>query len=148
MTEIEAIETLRAYKEVVDRMIDYCREFEPKEDISGYLKKKETFEMAIHALEEIQQYRKNGKVLNGSDLSGLELANIWIKLERLKKYEAIGSVEECCAAMEKQKPKKPVKRSFIIPYKGIDVCPGCKEPINKKQHHCKCGQAIDWSEGN
>lgn len=66
--------------------------------------------------------------------------------DKWKSYKAIGTVEECRAAVEKQKPKKPVKRSFIIPYKGIDVCPGCKEPINKKQHHCKCGQAIDWSE--
>lgn len=64
-------------------------------------------------------------------------------LEEIQQYRVIGTVEECRESVEKQKPKKPVKRSFIIPYEGIDVCPNCKEPINKKEHHCKCGQAID-----
>lgn len=67
-------------------------------------------------------------------------------LEEIQQYREIGTVEECRAAMEKQVPKKPVKRSFIIPYEGIDVCPNCKEPISKKEHHCKCGQTIDWRE--
>lgn len=114
MTEKEAIKNLQVYGQSVVYMIEYCENFEPKEDISGYLDKKETFDIAIKALEELQQYRE------------------------------IGSAEECREAREKQKPKKPVKRSFILPYEGINACPNCKEPINKKEHHCKCGQAIDW----
>lgn len=58
--------------------------------------------------------------------------------------------------IEKQIPKKPIY-TFIdgftlsIPY----YCPVCGERISKydayarcvlKEHHCKCGQAIDWSE--
>lgn len=48
-------------------------------------------------------------------------------------------------ALEKQIAKKPVKRSFIVPYEGINVCPSCKEPLpSSKEHHCKCGQKLDW----
>lgn len=50
-------------------------------------------------------------------------------------------------ATEKQIAKKPVKRSFIVPYEGINVCPSCKEPLpSSKEHHCKCGQKLDWRE--
>ena len=105
----------------------------------------------MNALEEIQQYREIGTV------EELKNAKMYIDLAKkhgtvgkaidaCAEYEAIGTVEECRAAVEKQKPKKAVKRSFVIPYEGIDVCPNCKELINKKQHHCKCGQAIDRSE--
>lgn len=58
-------------------------------------------------------------------------------------------------ALEKQIPKKPksvyVKGvSLPIPYE----CPNCGEPVIrysgydgvKGEHHCKCGQAIDWTE--
>lgn len=51
------------------------------------------------------------------------------------------------AAIEKQIPKKPVKKSFIIPYEGINVCPSCKEPLGGKKYYCcECGQKLDWSE--
>lgn len=67
-------------------------------------------------------------------------------LKDIRKYRELGTVEELREAKEKQMAKKPVKRSFIIPFEGINVCPSCKRPINKKEHHCNCGQAIDWSE--
>lgn len=67
-------------------------------------------------------------------------------LEEIQQYRTLGTPEELREAREKQISKKPIKRSFIIPYEGIDVCPSCKEPISKKEHHCKCGQAIDWSD--
>lgn len=118
MTEKEAIETLRAYKEVVDRMIDYCRESELKEDKSGYLKKKVAFEMAISALEEIQKYREIGTVEEIKDLlvtiseasedvdeSGISTGLIK-DLVQLAKYRKIGTVEECRVAVEKREPKK------------------------------------------
>lgn len=76
MTENEAIKHLQSYAEVVDNMIKYCKDFEPKADITGYLEKKTVFAMAISALKEIQQYRE------------------------------IGTVEECREAVEKQKAKK------------------------------------------
>ncbi|OUO78173.1 hypothetical protein B5F53_11540 [Blautia sp. An249] len=91
--------------------------------------------MEVHALKEIRA------------IYITQALNMSIKaLKEIQQYRKIGTVKECRAAMKKQNPKKPVKRSFIIPYEGIDVCPNCKEPINKKEHHCKCGQAIEWSD--
>lgn len=37
MTENKAIKHLQSYAEVVDNMIKYCKDFEPKADITGYL---------------------------------------------------------------------------------------------------------------
>ena len=60
---------------------------------------KEALNMAISALEEIQQYRAIGTVEelktmkeNGA-FSALEMAQIAAKLNKLKEYEAIGTVE-------------------------------------------------------
>ena len=62
MTENEAIKHLQSYAEVVDNMIKYCKDFEPKADITGYLEKKTVFAMAISAIKEVQQYREIGTV--------------------------------------------------------------------------------------
>ena len=89
----------------------------------------ETFDMAIAALKEIQQYRE------------------------------IGTVEECREAVEKQKPQKPKDSLKIDPvidengaYVDADVtvyllCPNCGEMIGIDEScdkFCReCGQAID-----
>lgn len=59
-------------------------------------------------------------------------------------------------ALEKQIPKKPAY-AFIDGFtlSVPSYCPVCGEQIAKydayarcvlKEHHCRCGQAIDWSE--
>ncbi len=109
----------------------------------------EAQEMAISALEEIQQYWALGtveelRVLKESTLSGLELANIWAALRKLKKYETIGTVEELREAREKQKPIQ-VTDIHIDEY----YCPACGAENNCDQgiigdRFCpNCGQAID-----
>ena len=76
-------------------------------------------------------------------------------LEEVQKYRAIGTVEECREAVEKQKAKKPdfegdgyadgnlVYDTWICPccgkhyevdYDDYDFCPNC-------------GQKLDWGEG-
>lgn len=92
---------------------------------SGYQMLRESLEMAITALKEIQQYRK------------------------------IGTVEECREAVEKQKPKKcdVTKDNFRIYYK-CPTCNHCLRVeynhgswMGKKSKNCsKCGQAINWEE--
>lgn len=68
-------------------------------------------------------------------------------MEEIQRYRSIGTVEECMENADKCKPKKAVKRSYVVPYEGIDVCPVCKQPIGKISKYCKnCGQAIDRSE--
>jgi hypothetical protein len=46
-------------------------------------------------------------------------------------------------AMEKQIPQKPK-----MPLDAYWVCPTCKLKIDYPFEHCRrCGQAIDWTEG-
>ena len=79
---------------------------------SGYLMLQESIDMAIKALEEVQQYRAIGTV------EELETASKYLRLvkkhgtvgkaiEACAEYEGIGTVEECRAAMEKQTAKTP-----------------------------------------
>lgn len=83
------------------------------------------FKVAIHALEEIQQYR------------------------------SIGTVEECKEARERQRAKKPNKRADrytdLIQHYSCPVCgryfgqAGVHNVIQfDKPKYCTCGQAIDW----
>ena len=95
---------------------------------SGYQMLRESLDMAIIALKEIQQYRE------------------------------IGTVEECRVAVEKQKPKAPKDSLKIKPvidengaYVDADVtvyflCPNCGELVGIDEdidRFCReCGQAI------
>ena len=86
---------------------------------SGYQMLRESLNMAISALEEIQQYRD------------------------------IGTVEECREAVEKQKPKKPLggvdiagNEYMICPY-----CSAIVEDGEWRADYCPdCGQSIRWDE--
>ena len=96
---------------------------------SGYQMLRESLDMAIIALKEIQQYRE------------------------------IGTVEECREAVDKQKPKAPKDSLKIKPvidgngaYVDADMtvyllCPNCGEMIGIDEScdkFCReCGQAID-----
>ena len=121
--------------------------------------------IAIKALEEIQQCRAIGTVEElqkmkgvitdfpidcGSPISNVE--EIW---SQLKKYLAIGTIEEFKALKEKSVAKKPIYSDFdeneaeeIIPYKA--VCPICGHEFefgtwnDEQNHHCDCGQKLDW----
>ena len=70
-------------------------------------------------------------------------------------YVAIGTVEECRGAMEKQKAKKPklkYKPRFLG--KTMYTCPNCgncclEDFANERQrnNYCwDCGQKLDWNE--
>lgn len=77
----------------------------------------------------------------------------------LQQYRAIGTVEECRAAMERQREKKPNKRADthtdLVRYY---YCPVCGRYFGQAGVHsvicfntpkyCICGQAIDWSDEN
>lgn len=48
-------------------------------------------------------------------------------------------------ALEKQIPQKP----YMDNENGIyeqECCPTCNRHLFPNEHHCRCGQAIDWSE--
>ena len=117
MTESEAIEVL------TDRHTSIGT---TKCDDVAWRKLKPAIDIAVNALEEIQQYR------------------------------AIGTVEECREARERQIAKKPIE--YEDKYYGCPICDNVlmfkweKYPTHLKDKkdglpYClSCGQAIDWSE--
>lgn len=46
-------------------------------------------------------------------------------------------------ALEKQIPKKPYKDNENGVYEK-EHCPSCHRGLFPNDHHCECGQAIDW----
>lgn len=84
-----------------------------------------------------------GKGVDGKAYEDMEMA---IKaLEEIQQYRAIGAVEECREAREKQIPKKPI-------HDGLYACPNCHTSMlqgtfEARGKCCKeCGQVLDWSE--
>lgn len=98
MNENEAIEELQ---NSIDLAKMCTQNYERKREIQGY-------EMAIKALDEVQQYRAIGTpeelqtMKEHGGFTGVELAQIAAGQMKLKEYQAIGTVEECRAAIEKQ----------------------------------------------
>lgn len=149
MTENEAIERIK-YR--IKTATDICGK-----DVDG--KVYEDMEIAINALQEIQQYRSIGTPdeIEGLNFSSnqLRLVNLVEKYkEKLKEYEKIGTVSKCKKAIEKQKPKIPniwgdgyVEGQLV--YDMYD-CPNCDESYEidyDDYDYCpKCGQRIDKSD--
>ena len=149
MTENESIKEL---KTSIDLAKMCTQNYERKREIQGY-------EMAINALEEVQQYRTIGtpeelKVAMKYVYLAKKHGTVGQVIENCVKYEEIGTPEECKAATEKQTAKKPdyegdgysdghlVYDTWICPccgkhyevdYDDYDFCPAC-------------GQCIDWSD--
>lgn len=104
----------------------------------------EAQEMAISALKEIQQYRDIGTVEEIEERNFLKTADE----TTLMAYEAIGTVEECREAREKQISIKP--RAVLLPYgKGYE-CRNCGNELSVNSfngEYCHwCGRKLDWSE--
>lgn len=115
MTENEAIKELETS---IDLAKMCTQNYERKNEIQGY-------EMAIKALEEVQQYRQ------------------------------IGTVEECREAVDKQTAKKPTLIDYKKYTNFVDNadflqdaywCPNCKRVVRSGSFCRDCGQHIDWSD--
>lgn len=123
---------------------------------------------AIQALEEVQQYRQIGSVelfagtKKISDLTK-KCGTIGKVFDECAEYAAIGTVEKCREAVEKQTAKRPefVDTRFMNNGKYISDgcqlqkcyrCPNCNQHIFHvwdDELYCKyCGQHIDWSDGD
>ena len=111
MNENEAIEYLQSRYLAVGSRVN-----PPKEECERH---NEVIDMAIKALEEVQQYR------------------------------AIGTTEECRAAVEKQMAKKPINTDDEY---GTFQCPNCNgliftvDRFETHKHCLLCGQLLDWSD--
>lgn len=67
--------------------------------------------------------------------------NVWFK----EHEKIIDAHNKAIESLEKQIPKKPKMDNDNGMYE-IEVCPYCMRKLFPYEHHCKCGQAIDWSE--
>lgn len=100
--------------------------------------------------EAIEELKLNIEMPFGINISK-EAAKLAIKaLKEIQQYRAIGTVGECRKAMERQKPKKPVKDKY-----NHDCCPDCGWIVYQDEWggrylpHCEnCGQAILWGNKN
>lgn len=129
MNENEAVYCLKADSESHSEVCEEC-------DLYGVVGcdhcQNDAIEIAIKALEEVQQYR------------------------------AIGTPEECRAAVEKQTAKRALHQGCYdknggwhewngINGKPYELCPNCRAnlccetPLDIKPKYCKnCGQKLDW----
>lgn len=148
MTENEAKDILNEIMELDDSMAQYSL---------TYMK---AMEVAIKALEEVQQYHAIGTpeglqtMKEYGAFTGEELATIFAMQMKLKEYEVIGTLDECREAREKQIPKRP--KEYEDKYFG---CPTCGNVLLHKWEkypdklmdksnglpYCLgCGQKLDW----
>ncbi len=137
MTEKEAIETLKHIN------LSRVHPFYSWEEMA------EVRDIAIKALEEIQEYRALGTVEQIEEQMLLTAADETI----LREYKVLGVVEELREAKEKLMPKTPCiwgdGYSDGYPVYDMYECPGCGEEYEidgEKYDFCpNCGQAIDWN---
>lgn len=124
-------------KEAIEVLKDFDKQVKAKAD--GVYQTHigvEACDIAIKAIEEIQQYREIGTVeeIKGLlvviseseedvDESGISVGLIK-NLVQLAKYRKIGTVEDFREAVEKQKPKKPLGGRDIYGYE-YKICPEC-----------------------
>lgn len=135
--------------EVINVLTEHTQMFVPVSDL-------EALEIAVEALEEVQEYRKIGTVEELSRASRYIMlakkhGTIGQMIDECAAYEEIGTLEEVGEAVEKQKPKKPDyegdgydKNGHII--YDTWICPNCgkKYEVDYDDYkHCpNCGQAI------
>ena len=79
-----------------------------------------------------------------------ELCQMALVSEEVKQYRAIGTLEECRAAMEKQTAKKPmhVTNSYFGYQKHkehVGYCPDCGHQVEEPYGCPNCLRKIDWS---
>lgn len=99
-------------------------------------------ETMITELKAVAEKHKNDKLFTFQTNITAMCGDIIPKLEQLAEYEAIGTVEECREARERQR----VKDIIHNPDGGVDedwLCPSCGRFCSPYTKHCQhCGQAV------
>lgn len=155
MNENEAKEKLQAYIEcqecqepadVLEQCDKNCDDCDLCYAQGLYGEHIEAVQMAIKALEEIQQYRALG--------TPEELAEVAVALMGFHEYQQIGTLAECRAAMEKQTAKRPdyegdgYADGHLIYDTWICPCCGRRYEVDYDDYdYCpNCGQKIKWGD--
>ena len=104
---------------------------------SGYYMLQESVDMAIQALEEIQQIKE---IISSFPLDcGSTVEDIREIYKQLRGFLQFGSIEEFKALKEKNEPKKPIDKISHI------ECPRCGTIKAIHNTYCSaCGQKLDW----
>ena len=91
-----------------------------------------TEQEAISCLNADKEYLVDMKVCDGEEMDIAIKA-----LEEVQQYRAIGTVEECRLAVEKMKPKRPINRCMFsecptcgnVEIKDCKHCPDCGQAL-------------------
>lgn len=69
-------------------------------------------------------------------------------LKEVQQYHAIGTLEECRAAMEKQMDEKPT--AVLGTFGGTEYeCKNCGNDVYYGDEYCRwCGRKLDWSDND
>lgn len=114
----------------------------------------EAQEMAIKALEELQQYRTLGtpeelKELKERAFTGVELAQIAAMQMKLKEYEKTGTTEECRAAVEKRdRDRKNVRKDTKLTYRELAEYCETRADCSRCEKYKLCERLSDYAEEN
>jgi rubrerythrin len=117
----------------IDETISHTREVAESQKMSARL---------IEDNEYIPESVDKEAIIYGNTICADEHEQLAEWLEELKQYRAIGTVEECLAAVEKQTAKRPriMGNAMICP-----SCPRCFKSDNSA--HCpSCGQKLKWED--
>lgn len=139
-------EAIKHAREVAKGNREKCTQYDFGCDkFSKCLECAEEHEQLAKWLEELKKYRAIGTVNEFKSLK-----EDWLnKFDRLIEYRKIGTLEECRAAVEKQKAKKPQKtESAGYRYTDTYRCPNCGGNFTGTgiAGYCyHCGQKLDWS---
>lgn len=147
MTENEAIEKIKYRMHTAEHVAGECG--------------MEDLEMAVNALEEIQRWHtsvvnpnvknefanRSTQICHNCDHKDEYIEELEAEVEA---FRAIGTVEECRAAVEKQTAKKP-KKTESEGYRYTDTyrCPNCGGNFSGTgiADYCyHCGQKLDWED--
>lgn len=149
MTENEAVEMFRKLLDVPCEMIVEYDSVLTKDKYRELVKIRCAEEMAISALEEVQQYRAIGTVKGYERAIQISIENYNLCREykaKVQEFEAIGTVSEFRELKEKATAKKPIHNGH-----GVYFCPKCHGTvwqIPSESHYCfRCGTAFDWNKG-
>lgn len=126
----------------IDETISHTREVAESQKMSARL---------IEDNEYIPESVDKEAIIYGNTICADEHEQLAEWLEELKQYRTIGTVEECRAAMEKQKAKKPmhVTNSFFGYQKHkehVGYCPDCGHQVEEPYGCPNCLRKIDWSD--
>ena len=118
-------------------------------------KRAEALDVAIQALEEVQQYREIGTL---EELQNMK-SDYFEALSDWRQYRKIGTLEECRTAIEKQTAKKPIFSHNLSDTLSVFHCEcgnvikvshdvGIMDNNNAPNYCSKCGCGLDWSDSD